>query len=141
MLEILDEGAVAPLHVDHEALGALGQFLGENRAGDEREARDGAGLLAEGVEFGVRRGQGLALLDDRAANAGELRGEALDAHVALEAVEAAELVQGVDHVVVLDAAHHRDHDAAGHGERHEDEGGLVADAAGGVFVDLRLGDM
>ena len=36
LLEILDEGAVAPLHVDHQALGTLGEFLGEDAAGDER---------------------------------------------------------------------------------------------------------
>jgi len=41
---------------------------------------------------------------------------------------------------MLDAAHHRDNDAAGHGERDEDEGGFVADAAGRVLVDLGLGD-
>jgi hypothetical protein len=52
-----------------------------------------------------------------------------------------ELLERIDDVLLLDAAHHRDHDAAGHGERGQDEGGLVAHAAGGILVDLRLRDV
>ena len=39
LLEVADKGTVAPLHIDHEAFGAFGEFLGEHGAGDEREAR------------------------------------------------------------------------------------------------------
>jgi len=140
LLKILDEGAIAPLHVDHEAFGALGQFLGKHGAGDQREARDRARLLAQRVEFGVGRGEILVLRTNRAIDLRQLRRELVVAELGLETGDRAELVERADDVVMLHAAHHRHHHTGGHRQRHQHQRRLVAHATRRVLVDLRLGD-
>jgi hypothetical protein len=140
LLEIFDVGAVAPLDVDDEAFGAFGELLGEHAAGDEREAGDGAGLFAQFVELGVGGGDVFGLGADRAVDFGELADELLVGEIGLEAGDGGELVQNADDEVVLDAAHHGNNDAARHGEGNEHEGRFVAYTAGGVLIDLGLGD-
>jgi hypothetical protein len=57
--------------------------------------------------------------------------------VALETGDRRQLFQRIDHVVVLDAAHHRHHHPTpSPGERNQ--GRLVANATGRILVDLRL---
>ena len=53
----LHEGARADLHVEHQGVGALGDLLGHDRAGDQRDRLDRAGHVAQGVELAVGRGQ------------------------------------------------------------------------------------
>ena len=57
LLQVLDERPVAPLDVDHEALGTLGEFPRKNAAGDERQAGNRSRFLAQLVEFGVGGGE------------------------------------------------------------------------------------
>ena len=87
LLEILDEGAVAPLHVDHESFRSFRELLRKHASGDERQTWDRAGLFAQFVELGVGRREILGLRDDRAADARELRREMLVRLMALETRE------------------------------------------------------
>ena len=47
------EGAAAEFDVEDEAVEAFGELFAHNASGDEWNARDGAGDIAEGVEFAV----------------------------------------------------------------------------------------
>ena len=139
LLEVADEGTIAPLHVDHEAFAAFGEFLGEDAAGDEREGRDRAGLLAQGVEDVVGRGDFLALLGHGATDALELLAELVHRGLALEARDRAELLDGREAELLVLAVHARHDDAGGRAERAEHHRGLVAHAAGRDLGDLGLG--
>src|SRR5699024_5956328 len=55
--EVLHERPGTDLDVEDEAGGALGDLLRHDRRGDERDAVDGGGDVAQGVELLVRRGQ------------------------------------------------------------------------------------
>ena len=141
LLEILDEGTVAPLHVDHESFGALCEFAREDRTGDQGQARDRARRLARFKKLGVGRGELLVLFHDRAADLAELRGELRDRKLRLKTGHRSQFLQRVHDVVALRVTHHRHDHSARHRQGHEHKRRLVAHAAGRVFVDLRLRDV
>src|SRR5699024_5986100 len=57
LVEVLHERSGTDLDVEDEAGGTLGDLLRHDRRGDERDAVDGGGDVAQGVELLVRRGQ------------------------------------------------------------------------------------
>ena len=67
------EGARAGLHVHHQRLQPAGQLLGEDRGGDQRDALDRRGDVADGVEPPVGRGEVVGLADDGAARSAHHR--------------------------------------------------------------------
>ena len=140
LLEVADEGTVAPLYVDHQAFAAFGELLGEDAARDEREGRDRARLLAERVEDVVGRGDLAALLGDGATHALELLAELVHRGLALEARDRAELLDGREAELLVLAVHAGHDDAGGGAERAEHHGSLVAHAAGRDLGDLGLGE-
>ena len=74
LARLLHERAAAHLHVEHERLGALGDLLRHDRAGDERDRLDRAGDVAQRVELAVGRRQvGAGRVDHRADVAEDLR--------------------------------------------------------------------
>ena len=68
VLARLHERAVAGLHVEHEPADALGDLLAHDRRGDQRNALDGAGHVAQRVELAVGRRDLRRLADQRAAD-------------------------------------------------------------------------
>ena len=138
---LFHEGALAELHVEHERVDALGEFLAHDAGADERDALDGAGDIAERVELLVGGHDLRRLADHGAADLLQDGAELGHAEVDLEARDGLELVERAAGVAETAAAHHRDLEAAGYGERGEDERDLVADAAGGVLVDLGAGQV
>ncbi len=67
----LHERAAAALHVEHQRVAALGDLLAHHRRGNQRQALDGRGDVAQRVELLVGRRDVLGLADQAAADFGE----------------------------------------------------------------------
>ena len=135
LADVLHEGAGADLHVEHQRLGALGDLLRHDRAGDQRDRLDRAGDVTEGVELAVRgREVGAGGVDDRAGGG---RGSAAPrrAQRRSPAGDRLHLVERAAGVAQASAGGLGHRGAARGDERAQDQRDLVADAAGGVLVD------
>ena len=128
------ERAGAALHVEDERRGALGELLGEDARGDERDGGDGARDVAQRVELAVGGGEAVGLADDRAADGRDDLAEARLGQAGVVAGDRLELVERAAGDAEAAAGDHRDGDAARGDERREGDRDLVADAAGGVLV-------
>jgi hypothetical protein len=137
---VLHEGARAGLDVEGERGGALGDLLGHDRGGDQRDRLDGAGDVAQGVELLVRRGEARAGRADHGADVLELAHHLLVAERGAPAGDRLELVEGAAGVAEPAPGQLRDGDAVGGDQRGEREGDLVPDPAGGVLVGGGLGE-
>ena len=136
----LHEGAAAALDVEHDDVRARGELLGHDAARDQRDARDGAGHVAQGVELLVRRDEVRRLPGDDHADVLDVLIKLLEREIRGKAGKALELVDRAAGVAEAAAGHLGHLDAAGRHHRHEDERGLVPHAAGGVLVRLDAGD-
>ena len=136
----LHEGPAADLHVEHQPVDPLGELLGQDGRDDEGDALDGRRHVAEGIDALVGGGDLRRLPDHAAAHLGHDAREVLGRELGREAGDGLELVERSAGVTEAAAAHHRDRDAARGDERGEGERDLVADAAGGVLVDLEALD-
>ena len=68
----LHERAVAVFYVQHDGVGAGGDFLAHNGAGNERDAFDGPRRVAQGVEQLICRGDVAGLGNEGKAHAADL---------------------------------------------------------------------
>ena len=130
----LHEGAAAVFHVEHEAVKALGEFFAHDARRDERDARHGAGDIAQRVEFLVRRADAAGLANHDAA---DLVDDMVDfdfVELRAEAGDAFELVECAASDAEAAAGDHRHPDAVAGEQRREHERGFVANAAGAVLV-------
>ena len=140
VVEVFHEGAGAAFDVQHECVDALGHFLGHDGGDDQRDGGHGGGDVAQGVELFVGGGDFGGLADHGAA-AGLERLEKLGfGEAGAVAGNGFELVERAAGDAEAAAGDHRDGGAAGGDERGEGDGYLVADAAGGMLVDLDAGD-
>ena len=133
--------SVAHLHIEDEGVDALGELLAHDGAGDERDALDGRGDVAESVELLVCGTDAAGLSEEAAAERGDQFAEAWEGLLGGEAGDGLELVEGAAGVAEPSSRDHGDGDAGGGDERCEDEGDFVADAAGAVLVGLGGGDV
>jgi hypothetical protein len=140
------EGTGAGFDVEDEGVEAFGELFAHDTGADEVGGLDGAGVVAEGVEDAVGGDEAWGLADEGRTALAEDFGEALEGELGVEAGDGFELVQSAAGVAEAAAGDHGDADAgdsAGCGggqavgckDRGDEEGGLVADAAGGVLVD------
>ena len=139
LVHVRDDGdrLAAGHFADLDHLG--GQLLGHDAADDERDARHGAGHVTQGVELLVRRVEVRRLAGNDHADAIHILQKALHGQIDVEARNALELVERAARVAEAAAGHLRHlHTEARH-HRHEHERGLVAHAAGRVFVRLDAG--
>ncbi len=131
---VLHERARADLHVEHERVGALGDLLAHDRAGDQRDRLDRAGDVAQRVELLVGRGQVVAGRADHRADVAQHGEHLLVGQRRPPAGDRLELVERAAGVAQPAAGQLRHGDAAGGDQRRERQRDLVADAAGGVLV-------
>ena len=78
VVERLHERAVADLDVEHDRVRARGELLRHDRRGDQRDAVDGRGDVAQRVELLVRGHEVAGLPDDREPDVAHLRDELVD---------------------------------------------------------------
>ena len=134
------ERAGADLDVEDERAGSLGDLLGHDRAGDERDGLDRPGDVAQRVEPAVRRSQAGPGGADDAADAGQ-HGERLGrGQPGAETGDRLELVQGAAGVPEATPGQLWHGGAAGRDQGREDQADLVAHPPGRVLVHGRLGD-
>ena len=139
IVQRLHKRTAAALDVQHDDVRTGGQLLGHDAADDERDARHGAGHVTQGVELLVRRVEVRRLAGNDHADAIHILQKALHGQIDVEARNALELVERAARVPEAAAGHLRHlHTEARH-HRHEHERGLVAHAAGRVFVRLDAG--
>ena len=138
-LGIRQERALAVLHVEHQGVESLGELLRHDAGGDQGDRLDGPGDVPQGVEFLVRRRDLRRLPDQHAPQRHQLGLRLGQRDLGAESRNRFELVERAAGVPEAAPRHHRDGDAAGGDERRQDQGHLVADAAGRVFVDARRG--
>ena len=136
----LHERARAGGDIQQDGVRAGGQLFGHDAGGDEGDAADSGGHVPQGVHLFIRHGDALALADDREADLVHLRKEFLLGQGCPGAGHALHLINGAAGVPQTTAAHFGDLDAAGRHDGRNDQGGLIAHAAGGVLVHLDAGD-
>ena len=110
------------------------QLLGHDGSGDQRHGVDGGRHVPQGVELLVRRRQIAALADDGHADVFHLGAEFLRRQGGAESGEGLQLIHSAAGVAQAPAGHFCHFSAQrGHDGGHN-QGGLVADAAGGVLI-------
>ena len=131
------EGAGAHLHVEHQMLEAGGEFLGQDRGGDERDRFHRRRHVADAIEALVGGRQIGGLADDGAARLARHLAEQVEIGLRDIARNGIELVERAAGVAEAAARDHRHVAAAGrqHGRQHQRD--IVADAAGRMLVDHR----
>src|SRR5690606_34155500 len=134
VLEGLHEGAAADLDVQDQRAGALGDLLGHDGGGDQRDRLHGAGDVAEGVELLVGGGQAVAGGADDGADLVEDAQHLLVGEQCAPAGDGLQLVERASGVAEAAAGELGDGGAAGGDQRGEREGDLVTDPSGAVLV-------
>lgn len=143
---LLHEGAGAGFYVENQGIERFGELLAHYAGGDEEGRFDGAGVVAEAVEDAVGGDKRGGLADKGGAALAEDLLEAGEGELGVETGDGFELVQRAAGVAEAAAGDHGDADAGdscdgGMGEARcgedgaDEEGGLVTNSAGGVFVD------
>src|SRR5699024_3352084 len=122
------------LDVEDEAGGALGDLLRHDRRGDERDAVDGGGGVAQGVELLVRRGQTGPGGADDGSDVLELGQDLLIAQSRPPAGDGFELVECAPGVAEPAAGQLRDGDVEDRDQRGQGQGDLVPDSPGRMLV-------
>ena len=107
------EGAGAGLDVHDQGLQAAGELLGQDRGGDQRDALDRRGHVADGVEAAVGRREIVGLADDGAASLADDLAQAVQVGLRRVARDALQLVERAAGVAEAAAGEHRDVGAAG----------------------------
>ncbi len=133
------ERAGAGLHVEHERVGALRQFLAHDRGADEVRTLDRAGNVAQCVQLAIRRSDLLGLANHGASAGLENAMELGHGETYAKSGNGFEFVERASGVAQSAAANHGDVEAAGSDQRSQHERSLVADAAGGVLVHFFCG--
>jgi len=140
------EGAAADFDVEDEGVEVFGELFAHDAGADEEGGLDGAGVVAEGVKDAVSGDKMRGLSDKGCAAFFEGEEKLVEGELSLEARDGFELVKcaaGMAEASAGDHGHADSRDAcsgwrgkAGCGEDGgNEEGGLVAHAAGGVLVD------
>ena len=135
-VQVLDEGAAAHLHVQHQLVGAGGQFLAHHAAGDQGDAGHGGRHIPQGIDLLIRGSHVGGLAGDGHAHRVHIADELLLAEGHPETGDGLQLVDGAAGVAQTPPGHLGHAAAAGHDDGPDDQGGLVADAAGAVLVHL-----
>src|SRR5699024_2519191 len=134
LVEVLHERPGTDLDVEDEAGGALSDLLRHDRRGDERDAVDGGGGVAQGVELLVRGGQTGSGGADGGSDVLELGQDVLLAESSLPAGDGFELVAGAPGAAEPAAGQLRDGDVEDRDQRGQGQGALVPDSAGRMLV-------
>src|SRR5690606_21681412 len=134
VVEGLHEGAGADLHVQDQGAGALGDLLGHDGGGDQRDGLDGAGDVAQGVELLVGGGEPVARRADDGAGGVQDVQHLLVGEQGAPAGDGLQLVEGAAGVAEAAAGELGHGRAAGGDQGGQRKGDLVADAPGGGRV-------
>lgn len=135
LLARFHESAGAVFDIEHEAVQAFSEFFAHDGGGDEGDGGDGAGDVAQGIEFFVSGTDVGGLTDHDAAESGHDLMHSVDGELGGEAGDGLEFVEGAAGDAKAATGDHGDPKAVAGEEGGEDEGGFVTDAAGAVFVD------
>jgi len=135
------EGAGAGFDVEHERIDALGELLAHDRGANEADVFNGGGDVTQGVDFLVSGGDFGSLADETEAALFEDAAEIGEREGSVKAGNGFKFVQGAAGVAEAAAADHGDGESSRGDDRGEDEGGFVANAAGGVLVHLFHGQV
>ena len=131
------ESAAAEFHVEHEPIEAFRQLLAHDACYNQRLGRDCSGHVAQCIKFLVSRTDVLRLSNHEDADLVELLERAPFIEIHIESGNAFEFVErSTGEAEPATGNHRHPHFIAGTERRHHQRG-LVANAAGGVFVDLR----
>ena len=132
--DVTHERAAADLHVKHQRRGALGDLLGHDGTGDERDRLNRPCHVAQCVQPPVSGGQPGPGGTDHAAGLPQ-HGEHLGGRErGLPARNGLQLVQSATGMTEAPAGQLRDRRAATRNQRRENQRDLVADSASGVLV-------
>ena len=137
---LLHERAAAHLHIQHQRIHALRQFLRHDRRGNQRNRFHRAGDVAQRVKLAVGRRELVGLSDETQAQFGKLPLKLVAREVGAEAGNRFQLVQRAARVAQRPARHHRHHHACGGGQWRHHQAGLVAHPASGMLVHLDAGN-
>ncbi|OQA33477.1 MAG: hypothetical protein BWY56_02048 [Acidobacteria bacterium ADurb.Bin340] len=137
----LHEGAAAALHIQHQGIAASGELLGHDAGGDEGDALYRRRDIAQRVELAVGRADvaGLGAVGEACLPETLLEGAEIEFHP--KAGNGRVLVHGSAGVAQAPPAEHRAGNAAGRHDGTQDQGRLVAHAAGAVLVHLDARDV
>ncbi len=136
ILFALHEGTGAGLHIEHERIDALREFLAHDRRANQIRTLDGAGYVAQGVEFSIGGSDFCGLADHGAPANFEHPSELSHRKVHIESGNGFELVERPAGVAQTSSADHRDNDAGCSYQGSEHQRSLVSHAAGGMLVDF-----
>ena len=134
--DVLHEGALPVLDVEEDGIGPRGELLRHDRARDEGNRLDGRGDVAEGVKLLVGRVDLGGLPGNGDADGGDLLPDGFLGKIDVRPGDGLHLVEGSPGVAKPPPAHLGDLAAEARDEGHEGKGGLVADPAGRVLVEL-----
>ncbi|CCI52153.1 hypothetical protein BN13_150014 [Nostocoides jenkinsii Ben 74] len=134
VVDVLHERPRADLDVENERPGALGDLLGHDRGGDQRDGLDGPRDIAQRIQLLIRRGQAGAGRADHRAHVVELGEHRLIGHPGLPTADRLQLVEGAAGVAEPATGQLRHGHPEHRDERGERQRDLVADTAGRVFV-------
>jgi hypothetical protein len=140
-LELWQERARAAFDVEHEAREPFREFLAHDAGSDEWDGLHRRRCISECVHLSIGRRDLARLTDEHAAESLELRARDSERQVSAESRNRLELVERTARVGEAAPRHHRHRDANRRDERRENDRHLVADAAGGVLVDARNGEV
>ena len=116
-----------------------GELLRHDRRGDQRNGLHGSGGIAEGIKLPIGRRDLVGLADESQTEFCKLRAEFVDGQVRAKPGNGFEFIQRAAGVAQSAAGNHRDDHACRCSNRSRNQTGLVADAAGGVLIDLDAG--
>src|SRR5262249_10241916 len=131
------ESAAAEFHVEHEAVEIFRQFLAHRAGDDERLRWDRAGDVAQCIKLFVSRADVDGLSHHDYTDLVELFEGAFIIKVYVETGDTFEFIWRATSDAESASRNHRYPHIIASEQRSEHERDLVADTAGGVFVDLR----
>ncbi len=141
LFEFADGRAVAPFDVHDETFAALGEFFGKNAARDQRERTARRCRLTECGERFVDRRNFLVLFHDGAADFGKNLDAVFRRELRFEAGNRVHLIDGGNDEIFVARNERGNDDARRRREHGKRDRRFVADAAGGNFRNLRIGNI
>src|SRR5579864_1201721 len=138
ILFALHEGTGACLHIEHERVDALGEFLAHDRCANQIRTLDRSGYVAQRVEFSIRWRDFCSLSDHGTPAGFQNSSEFGDRQVHIKSWNGLKFVESAAGVAQTSPADHWHSNACRSHQGSEYERGLISNAAGRMLVDFFL---
>ncbi len=130
------EGALAHFHVEHQRVDPFRDLFAHDAPCDQRNALDGGGDIAQGVDHPVGRHQVACLAAHDHADLANERGVFFEGEIRSEAGNRFELVERPPRMAEPPPRYHRDGHSARGNHRGKNQGYFVPDPPGRMLVDF-----